>query len=74
MAKRIGYEFWIDMSGLHWHRRYLEGDPVREFLYRTDPGVGSIIGQPQLVTNIKENVSTLVLLARDPKTRKISLG
>jgi phage protein D len=43
MAKREGFEFYIDFDGFHWHARKLGQKPLRTFTYYVDQGAGDII-------------------------------
>lgn len=43
MAKREGFEFYVDYDGFHFHPRRLEKQPLRQFVYFTDPNRGDIL-------------------------------
>jgi len=43
LARREGFEFYVDHSGFHWHRRRTGMAPVRVLHYFTDPGRGDVI-------------------------------
>lgn len=36
MAKRQGFQFYVDFDGLHWHARKLGQTPLRTFVYYSD--------------------------------------
>jgi hypothetical protein len=71
LARDYGFEFYIDQSGLHWHKRKLEADPVRTFIYRTDPDRGDIIDEPRFDVNLSKGVSKIKVVARDPRTKEL---
>lgn len=64
LARRNGFEFYIDATGLHWHRRATDRAPARVLHYRTDPGVGSIIEEPQV--DVRLGPARVRVLGRDP--------
>jgi phage protein D len=43
IAKRYGWEFYLDFDGFHFHPRRLDKKPIRKFVFYTDPGRGDII-------------------------------
>lgn len=43
LANAIGYQFWIDFLGFHFHTRDLQQVPHRRYVYFTDPGRGEIL-------------------------------
>lgn len=68
LAKREGFEFYVDFEGLHWKRRDLTKKPIRQLVYFVD-GTGSILG-----FNVENDV-TLVpgsvnAKGRDPLAKK----
>lgn len=71
LARRNGFEFWVDSSGLHWHKRRTTGDSAKTYIYRTDPGVGDILGEPKFDVNLSKGVSKVKVIARDPRTKQI---
>lgn len=68
LAVQNGFIFYMDGAGLHWHKRRTDLDPVRSFVYRDDPGVGSIIEPPSIEIKNMAEVKTVRVLARDPVT------
>ncbi len=70
LARRNGFVFFIDSTGLHWHSRSWKNEPVRTYFYRTDAGQGSIIGEPKFEANLSKGVSTVRVLGRDPLTKE----
>lgn len=43
LARQEGFEFYVDQTGFHWHRRRVGQRPVRVFHYFTDPGQGDVV-------------------------------
>jgi uncharacterized protein len=43
LARREGFEFYIDFDGFHFHARKLGQKPLRTFTYYTDQGAGDIL-------------------------------
>ena len=43
MAKREGFEFYVDFDGFHFHKRDLAAAPRRRFTWFTDPGRGDVL-------------------------------
>jgi len=43
LARREGFRFWVDQTGLHWHSRRFDQPPARVYRYFTDPNQGDIL-------------------------------
>ena len=43
LARQEGFEFYVDQTGFHWHRRRVGARPVRVLHYYTDPNQGDVI-------------------------------
>lgn len=43
LARQEGFEFYVDCTGFHWHRRRIGVRPARVLHFYTDPGAGDII-------------------------------
>jgi len=43
LARREGFRFWVDQTGLHWHGRRFDQPPARVYRYFTDPNQGDIL-------------------------------
>jgi phage protein D len=71
LARQNGFEFYVDASGMHWHERKLNVEPVRTFIYRTDPVRGDILDPPQFEVNLSRGVSRIKVVARDPLTSEL---
>lgn len=69
MAKLEGMEFYVDLDGLHFHRRKLGQRPIRVFHYFTPPLVGEVVD-----FRLKNDVFSLpgrtTLKGRDPLERQ----
>lgn len=70
LAQRNGFVWYIDATGLHWHRRPDAAAPTHTFIYRADPGIGTILDEPRIEANLSKGVATVKVLARDPKTKQ----
>lgn len=70
LARKNGFEFYVDASGFHWHKRQTAGESIRTYIYKKDPGRGDIIGEPKFDVNLSKGVSKVVVIARDPRTKK----
>jgi len=74
LARKNGFQFYVDAAGLHWHKPRTDIDPVRTFLYKIDPGRGSILEPPEIEANLTRGVAKVRVLARDPITREPVIG
>lgn len=43
LARREGFTFYVDSTGLHWHDEEFDSAPTHVLVYYTDPGKGDII-------------------------------
>lgn len=43
MARREGYDWFVDFDGFHFHERDLGQKPLRTYIYYTDPGEGDVM-------------------------------
>lgn len=66
LAQREGFEFYIDATGFHWHRRATDSAPVHDYIYRRDPGVGEIISPPSFEANLTKGITRVKVVGRDP--------
>ena len=71
LARKNGFEFYVDSSGFHWHKRKTFGEPIKTYIYKNDPGRGDIIGEPQFDVNLSKGVSKVKVVARDPRTKQV---
>jgi len=68
--KSGGFVFYVDHTGFHWHRRQFNGTVRRVYWWRSDPGAGDILGEPQFESNLATYPGKIKIVARDPITRK----
>lgn len=66
LARRNGFEFYIDSTGLHWHNRPTDRTTVHDYIYRTDPGVGDVLEPPKFEANLSQGVSRVRVVCLDP--------
>lgn len=69
-ASRVGFEFWVDFDGLHFHERRMGEVPVRIITYHEDPGQGDIIGEPTIENDLTARPGRVRVRGRDPMTRE----
>jgi uncharacterized protein len=68
MAHKEGFEFWIDFTGLHWHKRDLGQAPRRLYTYFTDPGQGDILSPPNVENDLTAKPGRVTANGVDAKT------
>ena len=71
LARRNGFEFYVDAGGLHWHLRNVDQQPVKTYIYRVDEGRGTILDEPDIDANLTKGVSRVKVVARDPITKQL---
>ncbi len=69
LARRNGFEFFIDESGLHWRARNISGDISHAFNYRLDKHRGTVISDPVIRQKTDTTPSKVIVEARDPETK-----
>lgn len=70
LARKNGFDFWIDATGLHWHKRKVNVEPTKTYVCRVDPGRGSVIDIPKFEVNLTKDIAKVAVYARDPRTKK----
>ncbi len=70
LARKNGFVFYEDASGLHWHTKNVMVEPVRWYIYRQDQGKGDILGEPRFDFNMTRGISKVKVLFRDPRTKE----
>lgn len=70
LARRNGFVFYEDASGIHWHARNLKSEPVRWFIYRQDEGRGDILEAPRFDINMSRGIAKVKVTYRDPRTKE----
>ena len=68
-ASRVGFEFFVDFDGLHFHERRIGDAPVRVLTWHEDPGQGDIIGDPTIENDLTARPGRVRVQGRDPMTR-----
>lgn len=68
-ASRLGFEFYVDHEGFHFHPRRLGDDPVRTFRWYTDPGQGDILDEPNVENDVTARPGRVRAVGRDPLAR-----
>lgn len=68
LANREGFEFYVDHSGLHFHKRKLEQAPVRKLTYYLDE-VGEVLSI-QINDDITKKPGRVVRKGRDLKRKE----
>lgn len=69
-ASRLGFEFYVDFEGFHFHPRRLGNAPVRTFRYFTDPGQGDILDEPTIDNDVTARPGRVRARGRDPLRRE----
>ena len=65
LAHLEGFEFFIDWSGLHWHRRRAGQAPAREYIYFVDPLGGEILDF-NVTNDVTRRPGKVTVKSRDP--------
>jgi phage protein D len=73
LARKEGFEFWIDHTGFHWHERILDQKPIRTIEY-LGPGLGDIIGEPVLKNDITLLNGRVTVKGKDSNPEKESVA
>lgn len=68
-ASRLGFEFYVDFDGFHFHERRLGTRPVRVLRYHTDPQGGDILGEPTVENDLTARPGKVRVKGRNSKTR-----
>jgi hypothetical protein len=69
LAKQEGFQFYVDATGFHFHRRNLGQKPLRVLHYYGDPGQGDVIDF-DLDNDITGHAGSVNVSGRDPLTRR----
>jgi len=70
LAKRNGFVFYEDATGIHFHKRNYNAEPARWYVYRQDEGRGDILGEPKPEINMSKGISKVKVTFRDPRTKE----
>ena len=68
LADLQGFEFFIDIDGLHWHPRKVGQKPVREYVYYLD-GTGSIMSF-DVNNDVLSKPGSVAVKGTDPLTKQ----
>lgn len=68
-ASRVGFEFYVDFDGFHFHERRLSEQPIRVLRYFTDDR-GDFIGDPSIENDITAKPGKVKVKGRDPLKKK----
>jgi uncharacterized protein len=68
MARQEGFQFYIDATGFHFHRRNLGQKPLRVFHWYADPGQGDVISW-DIDNDITARAGSVNAGGRDPLKR-----
>lgn len=74
LAKRNGFDFYVDSTGLHWHKQPASREPFHNYIYKRDAGQGEILEPPEFEANLTKGVSKVRVVARDPLLRAVVEG
>lgn len=69
LASKVGFQFYIDFDGFHFHMRRLDQRTHRVYQYFTDPGRGDIL-DIDLENDITAKPGRVGTRGRNPNTRK----
>lgn len=65
LAKKEGFEFFVDFDGLHWHRKKLGQAPIRTFTWYIDQGQGDL-WDIDIDNDITAKPASVTAKGRDP--------
>lgn len=65
LAGKEGFEFFVDFDGLHWHRKKLGAQPVREWVWYNDPDAGDLMDL-DVENDVTAKPAAVVAKGRDP--------
>lgn len=69
-ASKLGFEFFVDFDGFHFHERRIGESPIRVIRYHTDQRGGDIIGEPTIDNDLTGRPGRVKVKGRDPRTKK----
>lgn len=68
LAKQQGHEFFIDFTGLHWHKTRMAQKPIRQLYWYTPPEQGDIMSF-DIENDITGRPGIVTVKGYDPKTK-----
>lgn len=69
LAKREGFVFYVDDSGLHWHDEEFDSQPTHVLTYFTDPDRGDVLDF-SFESDLARQPGKIKVKGTDPKTKK----
>jgi hypothetical protein len=69
LARKEGFEFYVDFDGLHWHQRRLGQRPVRTFRWFSPQTPGAEIVQISVKNDVTAKPGKVVVKGRDPMNK-----
>jgi phage protein D len=69
LADQEGFEFYVDVDGLHWHARKLDQQPMRVLQYYLPPDVGDIMAF-DVENDVSATPSAVTVRGRDPVAKQ----
>jgi phage protein D len=69
-ASEVGFEFYVDFDGFHFHERRLGERPVRLLKYFIDQNQGDFIGDPNIENDLTAKPGRIRTRGRNPRTRE----
>jgi len=73
LADKQGFSFWVSFDGLHWHSRDLQQAPIKELVYFTSEGKGSIYNY-NIENDVTRMPGRIKTKSRDPLEKKTIEG
>jgi phage protein D len=70
LAKRNGFEFYIDADGAYWGPRQVDTEPKRVYEFRGGVGEGRILGEPAISQVTDRAYSIVTVVGVDPITKR----
>lgn len=70
LARREGYEFWIDDAGLYWGPRRFDAAPRHVYRWATPNGAADGILSWSVESNLVRRVGKVQVVGRDPITKR----
>ena len=65
LAAREGFQFYVDLGGLHWHRRRQRAAPSHVLTWYADPGRGDVLNV-NVESDLVKRVGRATVRGRDP--------
>ena len=69
LAAREGFQFYVDLGGLHWHQRRQSAAPTHVLTWYADPGRGDVL-DVNVESDLMKRVGRATVRGRDPLRKK----